>query len=34
MLGILGLDYGYGLDRKKLGYRGNSEIHFQLGTTF
>lgn len=34
MLGILGLDWGYGLDRARAGFRGNSEIHFQLGTTF
>lgn len=34
MLGILGLDWGYGLDRTRAGLRGNTEIHFQLGTTF
>ncbi len=38
MLGILGLDYGYGLDRSRAGagkgLTGKSEIHFQLGTTF
>ena len=34
MLGILGLDWGYGLDRARAGLRGNNEIHFQLGTTF
>lgn len=34
MLGILGLDWGYGLDRARAGLRGQNEIHFQLGTTF
>ena len=34
MLGILGLDYGYGFDRARAKLRGKSEIHFQLGTTF
>ncbi len=34
MLGILGLDYGYGFDRARAGLKGKSEIHFQLGTTF
>lgn len=34
MLGILGLDYGYGLDRARAGRKGDYEIHFQLGTTF
>jgi outer membrane protein insertion porin family len=34
MLGILGLDWGYGLDRARAGLKGNAELHFQLGTTF
>jgi outer membrane protein insertion porin family len=34
MLGILGLDWAWGFDRKRLGYKDNWELHFQIGTTF
>ncbi|HTY07813.1 MAG TPA: outer membrane protein assembly factor BamA [Candidatus Edwardsbacteria bacterium] len=34
MLGILGLDWAWGFDRKRLGYSDNWELHFQIGTTF
>ena len=34
MLGVLGLDWGYGFDRVKAGLKGNYEIHIQLGSTF
>ncbi len=34
MLGVLGLDWGYGFDRVKAGLKGNWEIHIQLGSTF
>lgn len=34
MLGILGLDWGWGFDRQKAGISGDWDFHIQLGTTF
>ena len=34
MLGVLGLDWAWGFDRKWMGYKDNWELHFQIGTTF
>ena len=34
MLGIMGLDWAWGFDRKRLGYKDDWELHFQIGTTF